>query len=264
VRVSRRILFCLALPTQIAFVTRTEMSLSSVQASLARPTFEVASVKRGEGLGGSSFYGCYITGAVMAVIPKGRCIFRNATLIGIIAEAYDIPPRRIDELISGGPGWIRTERYNIEAKAEHDFASTGELKLMTQSLLSERFKLTLHEITLESAGYALVVGKNGPKLRASDDGLGVPGTGGGPGVITGHAVSMARLANTLANRLRQPVVDNTGINGSYDFKLTFGANDQSGPSIFTALQEEMGLKLESQKVPQRGLVIDHVEKPVED
>jgi uncharacterized protein (TIGR03435 family) len=79
----------------------------------------------------------------MAVIPKGRCIFRNATLIGIIAEAYDVPPRRVDELISGGPGWIRTDRYNVEAKAEDDFATTSELR---------------------SAGGGLVVGLNQHEL----------------------------------------------------------------------------------------------------
>ena len=72
---------------------------------------------------------------------------------------------------------------------------------------------------------------------------------------------MARLANILANRFRQPVVDNTGISGSYDFKLTFGADDQSGPSIFTALQEQMGLRLDDTKAPIETLYIDHIEKP---
>jgi uncharacterized protein (TIGR03435 family) len=263
VRVPRRWLFFLALPSTFV-VSPAEMLSPRSQAELTRPTFEVAFVKPGEGAGVSYFYGCYTIGAVVAVIPKGRCIFRNATLIGIIAEVYDIPPRRIDELISGGPGWIRTERYNIEAKAEDDSATTSELRFMTQTLLAERFKLTLHEITVESAGYALVVGKNGPRLKASDAGLGAPGTAGGPGSITGYAASMARLANTLANRLRQPVVNNTGINGSYDFKLTFGPDDQSGPSIFTALEEQMGLKLESKKVLQRAMVIDHAEKPILD
>ena len=74
---------------------------------------------------------------------------------------------------------------------------------------------------------------------------------------------MANLARGLSNRLHQPVVDKTGIDGRYDFDLTFGADDQSGPSIFTALQEQLGLKLESQKLPTRVLVIDHVERPSE-
>jgi uncharacterized protein (TIGR03435 family) len=239
------------------------MSSSRLQGALTRPTFEVASIRPGDGVGAGAFYGCYTIGAVVAVIPKGRCIFRNATLSGIIAEVYDIPFRLTDQLISGGPGWIRTERYNIEAKAEDDSATTSELKLMTQTLLAQRFKLMLHETIVESPGYSLVVARNGPKLKGNDGGLERPGVAGGPGVITGYKVSMAQVANVLRTRLRQPVVDNTGINGSYDFKLTFGADDQSGPSIFTALQEQMGLRLESKKLPQRALVIDHAEKPDE-
>ena len=261
-RVPRRFLFFVALPIYLAFVARTELSLSRQQAPLTRPTFEVASIKPGEGLGASASYGCYTIGAVVA-IPKGTCIFRNATLAGIIAEVYGIPFRRSDGIISGGPGWIRTDRYNIEARAEDDSATTSELKLMTQALLAERFKLTLHETTVEFSGYSLVVAGNGPKLKASD-GLGRSSIGSAGGRISGYYASMAHLALVLANWLRQPVVDNTDINGSYDFKLTFDANDQSGPSIFTALQEQMGLRLESTKVPQRVLVIDHAEKPATD
>ena len=134
---------------------------------------------------------------------------------------------------------------------------------MAQTLLAERFRLTLHETTVESPGYTMVVARNGPKLKASDGGLGRPGIAVGPGGITGYHAPMISLANILANMFRQPVVDNTDINGGYDFKLTFGADDQSGPSIFTALQEQMGLRLESKKVPQRVLVIDHAEKPAE-
>ena len=239
------------------------LSSALITAAQKNPvTFEVASVKANKTVGGSSFGGCYRAGAVVAVVPKGRCIFRKESLRHVIAEAYNIPIFRVDELMQGGPNWISTDEYDIEGKAENDSATESELQVMMQALLAERFKLSVHEITKESAGYALVVAKNGPKLKPTD-GSARPSMGINPGRLSAFNSTMTNLARGLSNSLHQPVVDKTGMDGKYDFELTFGADDQSGPSIFTAIQEELGLKLESQKVQTRILVIDHAERPSE-
>ncbi len=172
---------------------------SRPQTSGTPVAFEVASIKPNKTEGGSSFWGCHKPGATIAVVPEGRCIFRNVSLRLIVAYAYDIPPLRIDELILGGPDWIHEDGYDVEAKAENDSATENELKLMTQRLLADRFKLTLHELTKETSGYALVVARNGPKLKASD-GSGLSTMGGTVEGIGGHNASMARLANMLSNR----------------------------------------------------------------
>jgi uncharacterized protein (TIGR03435 family) len=135
------------------------VSASAVWPQIPRLSFETASIKPNKTAGGASFGGCYRERAIIAVVPKGRCIFRNQTLISAIAEAYDIPFLRIDDLITGGPNWIRNDKYDVEAKAENDSATESDLNKMMKVLLAERFKLTLHETTRESAGYALVVAK---------------------------------------------------------------------------------------------------------
>jgi uncharacterized protein (TIGR03435 family) len=170
---------------------------------------------------------------------------------------------------------------------------------MIQALLADRFKLTLHHETKELPEYVLVIAKNGPKIQDAkpDDtypnGLkgpdGRPGAGMMrmmPGQITAQGISLADLARTLTGQLGSTVIDKTGLTGKYDFTLQWtpdvsqaplmagagpGAQgpgaaapaDSSGPSIFTALEEQLGLKLESQKGPVDILVIDHVEEPSE-
>ncbi len=167
---------------------------------------------------------------------------------------------------------------------------------MLQALLADRFKLTIHRDTKELPIYALVVAKNGPKLQEAKPGDTYPngfrgpgGRGGrgmmmmGQGELTGQALHVADLARQLSQQLGRTVVDKTGLTGVYDFTLKWtpdnqmampggdggrgsdsGASaDSSGPSIFTAVQEQLGLKLESQKGPVELLVIDHVEKPSE-
>jgi uncharacterized protein (TIGR03435 family) len=169
---------------------------------------------------------------------------------------------------------------------------------MLQALLADRFKLTIHRETKELPIYALVVAKNGPKLQEAKPGDTYPngfrgpgGRGGrgmmmmGQGELTGQALHVADLARQLSQQLGRTVVDKTGLTGVYDFTLKWtpdnqmampggagdggrgsdgGASaDSSGPSIFTAVQEQLGLKLESQKGPVELLVIDHVEKPSE-
>ena len=170
-----------------------------------------------------------------------------------------------------------------------------ETRRMLQALLADRFQLKLHSDTKQLAVYALVLAKNGPKLQAAKsgdtypNGFKGPDGGGGPGMIfmegnggpvTGQGVPIADLVRLLSQQLGRTVVDKTGLTGKYDFKLKWtpdenqgppgppGADnapppDSSGPSIFTAVQEQLGLKLESQKGAVKILVVDHGEKPSE-
>lgn len=187
-----------------------------------------------------------------------------------------------------------SERYDITAKAEGDGSPSPEqLRPMVQALLADRFKLAVHRGTKELSMYALVVGKNGPKLKENHDvEPDAPSpTGGrrlrgaqfrmGRGLISGQRVPMTMLASQLAQQLGRAVVDKTGLKGNYDFSLEWTPeeglplgpkeggsdapppSDASGPSIYTALQEQLGLKLEATKGPVEILVIDHIEKASE-
>jgi bla regulator protein BlaR1 len=238
-----------------------------------RPSFEVASVKPADTNDQLFFIGFQ---------PGGR-FTANANLKMVIGAAYDVRNHQI----SGGPSWIESAKFEIEAKAENgaDFApgpnGAGQERLMLQSLLEERFKLALHRETKEEPVYELTVGKGGPKLKeVADPGKGGPqGMGMGRGKLTGTAAPIAILVNVLSQQLGRSVIDKTGLGGRYDFTLTYtpdasqaaafgppGPNappppDPNGPSIFTAIQEQLGLRLESAKGPVDVLVIDHAEKP---
>jgi uncharacterized protein (TIGR03435 family) len=186
-----------------------------------------------------------------------------------------------DYQLSGGTASIEDEPYDIVAKAESP-VEDDQLMLMLRRLLADRFKLKFHRESKEMQGYALVVGKNGPKLHEVE----LAGKGWARnrvGAIEGQEISTVRLAEILAGRLGHPVVDLTGIKGVFDLKLSWtpdtstvrnpaenkespaaeSMSDPSGPSIFTALQEQLGLKLEARKVPADIIVIDHVERPSE-
>jgi len=176
----------------------------------------------------------------------------------------------------------------------HGFPTAGHMFRDLIPLLADRFQLTLHRETKEQSVYALLVAKNGPKLQESQtkDGQAKEGTGPrgpmmrmGRGELSGQGVALDMLTRTLSSQLGRTVIDRTGLKGNFDFKLTWtpdpgqsagppgggpppGADappppDPNGPSIFTALQEQLGLRLESQKGPVEMLVIDRVEKPSE-
>jgi uncharacterized protein (TIGR03435 family) len=240
--------------------------------------FEVASIKPADPNG---------RGMRVQMAPGGRLNANGVTVKFLIQQAYGIK----DFQITGGPNWIGSDRYDISTKAEGEGQITPEqLRQMMQSLLADRFQLTFHRETKEMPVYALVVGKNGPKMhqteRAPDGDR--EGRGGAQirvsrGQITAQGMSMAMLSNQLSNRLGRNVLDKTGLTGNYDFTLEFtpegmqgmgmgpregGADapppvDSPGPSIFTAVQEQLGLKLESQKGPVEILILDRIEKPSE-
>jgi len=162
------------------------------------------------------------------------------------------------------PEWTKSQKFNIEAKTGSSTPLTYEqMKPLMQQLLADRFKLTYHHETKQVAGYALMVAKGGPKLTAAKEGA----SKGGNILrdrIDVSSGTMKDLSAMLSYPLgQQPVVDKTGIAGYYEIKLSFApqdATDSALPSIFTAVQEQMGLRLEPAKLPVEVLVIDHVEK----
>jgi uncharacterized protein (TIGR03435 family) len=169
-------------------------------------------------------------------------------------------------------------RFDLEAKAENA-VSESQMKLMMQALLAERFHLQFHRDKKEFSGYALTVAKNGPKLPAAKalrDRGNIQLAGGS---LRGYGASMEVFAGALTLLVERPVFDKTGLDGKYDFKLEYdpssvriensssGAAAAASPgasgSVFSALQEQLGLRLDSFKGPLEILVIDRVEKPTE-
>jgi uncharacterized protein (TIGR03435 family) len=217
----------------------------------------------------------------------------NFSLFALILQAYDIkgcsgPGDATCALISGGPAWLRSDKFDIEAKSPDsapEFSMTQfvtgqapQLRLMLQALLADRFKLKLHREMKQLPVYELTVAKNGAKLKpAADSGngallWGMSGKPNGDAAIrlTGNKKSMAELADSLSNIAGRPVLDRTGLKGNFDFSLEYpfdpdtpSATPFAGPSMFTAFQEQLGLKLDATRVPVEILVIDHVEKPSE-
>ena len=213
-----------------------------------------------------------------AIHPEpGRVIATNMTLKSLLAAAYLLR----EDLISGGPGWLDTERYDINAKCEN-VSSQDQQRQMLRTLLLERFQLQLREVARDVPEYELVVAKNGPKLR-----LAKPGEASfrrfGKGRLGLQSGTMADLARLLETVVRRTVVDRTGLTGNYDVELLYtpegyqpkpdgadgGSNheppppDPNGPSLFLALQEQLGLRLESKKGPGEILVIERASKPRE-
>jgi uncharacterized protein (TIGR03435 family) len=234
--------------------------------------FEVASIKPSHSVGGASG---------IRPAPGGeRYLASNITLKLLITVAYRI---RVDQ-VAGGPAWIDNDFYDMNAKAERP-SSVEELHAMLQDLLADRFKLRFHRESRELPVYALTVDKDGPKLKAHDS-----LSAGDPWIDPAgdhfpHTIWHAKFAPMdffawrLSLMLDRPVVDQTKLQGGYDFDLSFTADlppgmpagallngepiDTSGPTIFEAVQKQLGLRLERQKGPVEVLVIDQAEKPME-
>ena len=296
------------------------------------PTFEVASVKPAAPITGNRIM-VGMRGGPGSNDP-GQITYNNVTLKDVLTNAYGVKRFQIS-----GPGWLDSERYDIVAKVPRG-ATKAEFMMMLQNLLAERFKLTLHKEKKDLPMYALVVAKNGPKLKESvedaapkegeapkaggpaadgpappigklpmgKDGFPAlpPAMGGRGGTsmifmngnvrLTANKQTMSGLSDMLSVQFDLPVVDMTGLTGKYDFTLYFAPeglagmrlpggpppdasppgeagpgmpmasapDGQSSPNLFTALQEQLGLKLEQKKGPVDLLVIDHMEKtPIE-
>ncbi len=190
------------------------------------------------------------------------------TLTNLIGLAY----HRESYQFSGAQGWMTSERYDLLANAPGDSAPSQEnLRLMLQALLADRFRLKVHLETKERPVYGLVVGKNGPKLKESTaNEYSQTASGNRTAHMTFAKATMEQLASILSYSAGRPVFDNTGLRAFYDFTLNWTPDydqapppNSSGIDIFTALQEQPGLKLEPQKARIEILVIDHAEKPSE-
>jgi uncharacterized protein (TIGR03435 family) len=279
VKVLKRLLFFAALPIAIGFIVRTEM-LSRPQAASEPFAFEVASIKPNDTHARIMSMGCH--GSEFpdsnGRIALGRCRFVNVPLKILISYAYDAHPEvmqdNLDQMIVNAPDWASVDAFDIDAKAENPSATTtAQLKLMLRALLAERFKLQFHRGTKEVPGLELQIAKDGSKLRltsggprqgahfsAVDDGLS----------MTIYGASAFDLGEILSSRLHRLVVDKTGLTGIYDVKLSWSPGEDEGvpayanpsmPSLFVALQEQLGLRLETGKTTMDVLVIDHLEKP---
>ena len=155
----------------------------------------------------------------------GRLTITNIPLVTCILAAYELQHYQL----SGEPSWVGAERYDIVAKADTPVGD-HQLMLMLQSLLAERFKLVLHHSTKELPGYALAVGKNGPKLHEMEA-AGKGWVRNNPGAMTGQEVSMKDLASSLSGRLGLPVVDLTGIKGVYELKLEWTPDSSQSKNL---------------------------------
>jgi len=217
-------------------------------------------------------------------LPGGRFTARKLPPRALIRLAYDLPYI----LISGGPSWLESENFDIDAKADDPSSNSQQMRRMLQSLLADRFKVEVRRETKEMPVYALVVAKGGPKLKKAEDRTCEETLGmdaflrhtlchwilGGPGPgLSGSTVNMRDLAEGLTARLGRPVLDNTGIEGNFDIK-TSGWNpgfdisegreppaDPNAPTLFAVIEEQLGLKLESRKAPVETLVIERAERP---
>jgi uncharacterized protein (TIGR03435 family) len=262
------------------------LTLLLVCPGFAQLTFEVASIKPASP---------DTPGSMIQFMPGGGLKMAGVSLRSMITFAYDVR----DFQLSGGPGWLGTERFDVMARPEHAAAEGLEdLAKMTddqrktvreqmgerlRALLADRFQLAVHKETKDQPIYALVVSKNGAKLKEVKAVEGArQGMRMGRGRLEGFAAPLEMLGPTLSNVTGRPVVDKTGLTEKYDFVLEWtpdaGADARAqgfgngisepapapgGPTIFTALQEQLGLRLESQKGPVQTIVIDRAEKPSE-
>jgi uncharacterized protein (TIGR03435 family) len=200
--------------------------------------------------------------------PGGRFTARGYTLKLLIQRAYLV----MGWNISGGPAWIDADRYDISAKAMVAGNLTeAQLRPMLQALLADRFKLRLHESSKEMAGYALVVARGGPKLKASADGeehadtFRLDASG-----LRGQGITMQDFSRYVAGKVGAVAVERTGLKGAYDFDIHWTqATDQDTSAdprdamrqaVFGAVQDQLGLKFAAQRIPIRMLMIDGAEK----
>jgi uncharacterized protein (TIGR03435 family) len=249
-----------------------------------RPRFEVASIKPAPP---------DARGDMIRPGPGGGITISNLTLKAMIGLGWQVQPFQI----SGGPAWLDSARYDVIAKREGK-PQPAETPLMIQSLLEERFQLAVHRETRELPVYALVLarkdGKLGPRLTESKEGSCTPADPTKPpppsptlwcgwvetsprGELRAASIRLSDLAPSLSRLLGRSVVDQTGLTGKFDIHAEWSPDDRlqlppgaapppadtTGPSIFTAFQEQLGLRIESQRGPVEILVVDRAERPSE-
>lgn len=264
----------------LMYVTEGRGETQAEDAAAKLPAFEVASIKPDKSG----------TPMIMFRLTPDGINVANTPLKMLIQQAYGIEENQV----IGFPNGLNSERYDIEAKVDSsDVAKLHELDphqrmRMLQPVLAERFQLKVHRETRDLPVYELVLAKGGPKFHEAKPGdtypNGIKGPDGhsGPGLVwiqdgqlTCQGIGMVELTRLLSQRLGHNVLDKTGLTGKYDLAMQwpppedrpgamFDAGENaadSGPSIFTVIQEQLGLKLESHRAPVEVLVIDHVEAP---
>jgi uncharacterized protein (TIGR03435 family) len=217
----------------------------------------------------------------------------NVSMKWMIQNAYGI---KMEDLVIGAPVWADSEQFDFTAKMDEETADRmkklsrderqKQMSLLLQAMLADRCGLKVHQGTKEISAYALVVAKSGFKLKEADPsntypngitmpGLQIVGAGGfiiGPGKLAGQGITLSTFAANLGSPIDSFVVDKTGIPGKYDIALQWDPNPNAaadgatttadnGPSLFTALQDQLGLKLVPAKVPMDTVIIDHVDRP---
>ncbi len=215
--------------------------------------FEVASIKpnkSGDRHSGSHY-------------RQGSAYIDNNTLKDLIQLAYDVK-----DYAFSGPDWLDSERFDIVAKPPAA-ASPEQYRIMLQTLLADRFKLTVHREQKEMSGYALVVAKGGLKIKELEP-SGGSDSNSSRGTLSAKTISMSKFAEWVSRQVGRPTIDATGTKGVFTFKLEWspvenqppepGAPPPAAPTIYTALQEQLGLRLQGQKVPVNVLVVDHMER----
>jgi bla regulator protein blaR1 len=270
---------CVSIVDMLNIWISVVLTLLFSQSSSPKPAFEIVSIK--PNLSGDNRVS--ITNQ-----PGGRFVATGVPLRFLMTSAY-----RVREFqILGGPAWITSDRWDIDARPAEAVARPSvpvdpsvpdTMSLMVQSLIEDRFQLKMHRETREQPVYELVVAKGGSKMKLSDDQTPVqpPQRGGEPaarrnsirtgrGDLEATGIQFGIFVNVLSQQLGRPVVDKTGLAGFYDFRLQWTPqltpqpdSDSSGPTIFTALQEQLGLRLESAKGAVEVIIIDGIQKPSE-
>jgi uncharacterized protein (TIGR03435 family) len=256
----------------VLLIAATSLPLAALQPS---PAFDVASIKPNKS--GD-------TRSSSSVQPGGHYIATNVTVRMLVRSAYGVQQ---ESQLVGGPSWIDAERWDVIGKGEGNPSTDvfrDQARLMLRALLSDRFGLRVHSEQREIPIYALALAKDsgtlGPQLRRSaiTDCSQEPKTGadttmpcgGGfarAGHLAGRAVAFSTLVTNISNAADRPVVDRTGLSGTFDWTLQWSIEPLSqlgANTLFTALQEQLGLKLEPTRGPVDVLVIDSVERPTPD
>jgi len=238
----------------------------ALQAWSAQPEFEVASIKPNNS---PDFNGTW------RFDGGGLFIGENIPLRFLLMSAFQMR----DYQLSGVPGWVNQVKYDIQARGP-GAPDEDQIAVMLQSLLKDRFHLEYHKVTKEGPIYALVPARGGVRLQESKEGPCAPPAPDKPetvqcatwnthrNLVDAKRITMPKFAIALSTQLDRPVVDRTGYTKTFDARLewtpteiTADPNGEPGPSIFTAIQEQLGLRLEAQKGPVETLVIDRIERP---
>jgi uncharacterized protein (TIGR03435 family) len=196
----------------------------------------------------------------------------DVTVRSLVMTAYNLI---MLEQISGLPGWAENENFEVQGKLDPENTEafkklpsadqSSQRSMLMQALLADRFKLKVHHDLKELPVYNLVIARSGLKMKEASSSQ-AQSWSMGLGILTGKGMPIASLIGSLSNQVGRMIIDKTGLTGNYEVNLTFSWNDQpddATPSIFTALQDQLGLKLEPAKAPVDLVVIDHIERPSE-